>query len=172
MFLKNLKNKNYYYFTNRKTYGILCSQAAGKAHEAPLLREKRHKERNELAILNTLQETTVHPTADWVYAKLKPRYPNLSLVTVYRNLKKFCETGKAVSVGVINGQEHFDARMEPHAHFVCKCCGAVLDIPQEFFCEEELDQLSAQFHLKVEGAKVLFEGVCPQCEKKSSHGAA
>ena len=79
-----------------------------------------------MAILNTLQETTVHPTADWVYARLKPRYPDLSLGTVYRNLKKFCETGKAVSVGVINGQEHFDARVEPHAHLVCKHCGAVL----------------------------------------------
>ena len=82
-----------------------------------------------MAILSALQETTVHPTADWVYAKLKPRYPNLSLGTVYRNLKKFCETGKAVSVGVINGQEHFDGRVEPHAHFVCKRCGAVLDVP-------------------------------------------
>ena len=92
-----------------------------------------------MAILSALQETTVHPTADWVYAKLKPRYPNLSLGTVYRNLKKFCETGKAVSVGVINGQEHFDGRVEPHAHFVCK--------------------------RKLENARVSFEGVCPQCEE-------
>ncbi len=114
-----------------------------------------------MAILNTLQETTVHPTADWVYAKLKPRYPNLSLGTVYRNLKKFCETGKAVSVGVINGQEHFDARVEPHAHFVCKCCGAVLDIPKSF-CEAGIVR---PVRLKVEGAKVLFEGVCPQSRK-------
>ena len=62
-----------------------------------------------MAILSALQETTVHPTADWVYSQLKPKYPDLSLGTVYRNLKKFCETGKAASVGVIGGQEHFDA---------------------------------------------------------------
>ena len=53
--------------------------------------EKRENfSRKRMAILSALQETTVHPTADWVYAKLKPRYPNLSLGTVYRNLKKFC----------------------------------------------------------------------------------
>ena len=128
--------------------------------------EKRENfSRKRMAILNTLQETTVHPTADWVYAKLKPRYPNLSLGTVYRNLKKFCETGKAISVGVINGQEHFDARVEPHAHFVCKRCGAVLDIPQEFFQEAELAELSAKCHMRAECVKVLFEGVCPCCEK-------
>ena len=59
--------------------------------------EKRENfSRKRTAILNALQETDVHPTADWVYAQLKPRYPNLSLGTVYRNLKKFCENGKAV----------------------------------------------------------------------------
>ena len=83
--------------------------------------EKRENfSRKRTAILNALQETDVHPTADWVYAQLKPRYPNLSLGTVYRNLKKFCENGKAVSVGVINGQEHFDGNVKPHAHL---CAG-------------------------------------------------
>ena len=122
--------------------------------------------RKRMAILNTLQETRVHPTADWVYAKLKPRYPNLSLGTVYRNLKKFCETGKAVSVGVINGQAHFDARVEPHAHFVCKRCGAVLDIPEGSFQPAELLAFSSRFQLKLENVRVTFEGVCPSCEKK------
>ena len=118
-----------------------------------------------MAILNALQETDVHPTADWVYARLKPRYPNLSLGTVYRNLKKFCENGRAVSVGVINGQEHFDGRVDPHAHFVCKQCGAVLDVPEEFFQEEDFVRLFAKYRIQVENARVLFEGLCPQCQE-------
>ena len=118
-----------------------------------------------MAILNALQETDVHPTADWVYARLKPRYPNLSLGTVYRNLKKFCENGRAVSVGVINGQEQFDGRVDPHAHFVCKQCGAVLDVPEEFFQEEDFVRLFAKYRLQVENARVLFEGLCPQCQE-------
>ena len=118
-----------------------------------------------MAILNALQETDVHPTADWVYARLKPRYPNLSLGTVYRNLKKFCENGRAVSVGVINGQEHFDGRVDPHAHFVCKQCGAVLDVPEEFFQEEDFVRLFAKYRLQVENARVLFEGLCPPCQE-------
>ena len=131
--------------------------------------EKRENfSRKRTAILNALQETDVHPTADWVYAQLKPRYPNLSLGTVYRNLKKFWENGKAVSVGVINGQEHFDGNVKPHAHFVCRECGAVLDVHETFFEENELARISQKFGLSVEEAGVMFRGVCGQCHKKGS----
>ena len=34
------------------------------------------------AILQCLRSTTCHPSAEWVYAQLKPRIPNLSLATV------------------------------------------------------------------------------------------
>lgn len=62
--------------------------------------EKRENfSRKRMAILSALQETTVHPTADWVYAKLKPRYPNLSLGTVYRNLKNSARRGRLSVLG-------------------------------------------------------------------------
>ena len=152
---------------------LYCIHRAGKRpvlqegaeRKESQLEKRENFSRKRMAILNALQETDVHPTADWVYARLKPRYPNLSLGTVYRNLKKFCESGKAVSVGVINDQEHFDGRVEPHAHFVCRQCGAVLDVPEEFFREEDFAELSQRFHLRVENARVLFEGRCAQCLK-------
>ena len=59
--------------------------------------------RKRVGILEALKGTTVHPTAEWVYEKLKPVYPDLSLGTVYRNLKKFCSDDVIKSVGVING---------------------------------------------------------------------
>lgn len=68
-------------------------------------------------------------------------------------------------MGVINGQEHFDGRVDPHAHFVCKQCGAVLDVPEEFFQEEDFVRLFAKYRLQVENARVLFEGLCPQCQE-------
>ena len=119
-----------------------------------------------MAILSDLQETTVHPTADWVYAKLKPRYPNLSLGTVYRNLKKFCETGKAVSVGVINGQEHFDGRVEPHAHFVCKQCGAVSDLDWLCLPDASLDDLETLTGAHADSYHLVVSGECAACRGK------
>ena len=40
--------------------------------------------RKREALYNALRATTVHPTAEWLYAALRPEYPDLSLGTVYR----------------------------------------------------------------------------------------
>lgn len=118
-----------------------------------------------MAILKLLQATDVHPTAEWVYAQLKPRYASLSLGTVYRNLKKLCDQGKAMSVGVINGQEHFDGCTESHSHFVCACCGAVIDVPGAPYQEAELEEISRRTGCQVQSASVLFRGVCASCSQ-------
>ena len=118
-----------------------------------------------MAILKTLQETKVHPTADWVYAQLKPEYPDLSLGTVYRNLKKFCDGGVAVSLGVINGKEHFDGDITPHTHFVCNYCEAVMDMREKFFNEQDFKHISAKYNFDITGAEIIFRGVCNNCLK-------
>ena len=128
--------------------------------------------RKRSAILKALQSTDCHPTADWVYVELRTKYPNLSLGTVYRNLKKFCETGRAISIGVINGQEHFDGNIEPHSHIVCEGCGAVSDIPEEFFTEDQLKHLSGAYGHELGTAQVLFHGRCKACCEKASEMTA
>ena len=47
---------------------------------------KRKNSRKRAAILEALAAVTEHPTAEMLYNRLKPRYPELSLGTVYRNL--------------------------------------------------------------------------------------
>ncbi len=120
------------------------------------------------AILTALRETKSHPTAEWIYHQLRPKYPNLSLGTVYRNLRFLCERGRAVSLGVINGQEHFDGNFLPHAHFICEKCGSVLDVPHEFFNPESLRTLSQVTGQQVQSASVTFRGICQNCQSHAS----
>ena len=84
---------------------------------------KRFRKRD--AILTCLRQTVVHPSADWVFAQLKPEIPDLSLGTVYRNLALFKEQGLIMSLGTVNGVERFDGNTEPHVHFICTECGKV-----------------------------------------------
>lgn len=84
-------------------------------------RSIRYSKKRE-AILAAIQGTSCHPSAEWIYQQLKPSHPDLSLGTVYRNLIFFQERGDIRSVGVIQGQERFDAVVTPHSHFVCEYC--------------------------------------------------
>ena len=59
----------------------------------------RHSPKRE-AILECLRSTTCHPSAEWVYAQLKPRIPGLSLATVYRNLARFRAEGTVQVIGL------------------------------------------------------------------------
>ena len=120
--------------------------------------------RKREAIYSILCGTTVHPTAEWVYEALKPDYPDLSLGTVYRNLKKFCESGKVRSVGVIHGQEHFDGDTTKHSHFVCTGCGRVLDIFESVVPEETVAAIEQKHNFRIETEDILFNGTCPECQ--------
>ncbi len=125
---------------------------------------KQNFSRKRQAILEALRSTKIHPTAEWVHQTLKNDYPDLSLGTVYRNLAQFKEEGIILSMGVINGQERFDANVSPHSHFICNCCGAVIDIEETFENAEAAKQVNNKYGFTVEEQKVIFYGVCNQCK--------
>lgn len=54
---------------------------------------KYRTSRQRQRILEILKRAKSHPTADWVYKKLKKEIPELSLGTVYRNLNVLIEQG-------------------------------------------------------------------------------
>ena len=119
------------------------------------------------AILNCVRGTKTHPSADWVFAQLKPNIPDLSLGTVYRNLGLFKQQGLVQSVGVVDGLERFDGNTAPHVHFVCTQCAAVVDldsapVPQALF-EAARQELGAQ----IEGCEVNLRGICRFCLEKA-----
>ena len=81
-----------------------------------------------MARRNTIQRTLVleavnklrcHASADQVYDEIKKEHPTISRATVYRNLARFKQEGRILSVGFVNGQERFDGNTAFHPHFIC-----------------------------------------------------
>lgn len=116
------------------------------------------------AIFKTIASTKSHPSAAWVYDKLKDEIPNLSLGTVYRNIALFKEQGKVITVASVNGEERIDADTSDHAHFVCEHCGKVFDLNSGPLSALE-DELS-QNGFEVNRKNVVFHGICCDCKNK------
>ncbi len=119
---------------------------------------KNSKQRD--AILSVLKSTTSHPTAEWVYSRLKPEFPNLSLATVYRNLNLFCQTGEAIRLDVGDGTVRYDGFTHSHAHFHCTNCKKVLDIEKETDLTPEIE---LKYNVKLSGYSLVFFGKCKDC---------
>ena len=115
------------------------------------------------AILTYLKGTTEHPSAEMVYASLKPQIPDLSLGTVYRNLNLFKEQGLAITVGTVKGVERFDGNTHPHVHFFCMECGAVMDLPQMKVPEQLVSTAAGQIGGTAEQCQMSFTGLCRDC---------
>ena len=105
-----------------------------------------------------------HPTADMVYQSIRQELPNISLGTVYRNLRLLVEQGDALSLRLGDGREHFDGHVHPHYHFICNECGSVLDMN----VSDDLVNLSKikDFSGKILGHNTYFYGICDHCISK------
>ena len=128
---------------------------------------KQFRKRN--AILNCLHSSDAHPSAETVYAMLKTEMPDISLATVYRNLALFKQQGKIISLGNINGVERFDGNTHPHVHFICSCCGSVLDLRDIQIPDQLCRAAAAESGAWVEECRLTFTGVCSQCAGEQSH---
>ncbi len=116
------------------------------------------------AIFKTIASTKSHPSAAWVYDRLKDEIPNLSLGTVYRNIALFKEQGRVITVASVNGEERIDADVTDHAHFVCEHCNGVFDLNSGplVALEDELSQKGFEINRK----NVVFHGKCCDCKSK------
>ena len=123
---------------------------------------KRFKKRD--AILDCVRSTKVHPSADWVYARLKPDISDLSLGTVYRNLALFKEQGLITSLGTVKGVERFDGNNDPHVHFVCNCCGDVSDLMEIHLPPELTTEATAACGGTIQTSQLIFTGKCRNCQ--------
>ena len=123
----------------------------------------KHFKKRE-AILDCVKSTKVHPSADWVFAKLKPDISDLSLGTVYRNLALFKEQGLIASLGTVKGIERFDGNTEPHVHFVCEECGCVLDLDGVDVPKSLAESVASEKGIIVNNCSLTLLGLCSECK--------
>ena len=111
-------------------------------------RATRYSKKRE-AILDVIRGTDAHPSAEWIYQALKPAHPDLQ--------------GTIQSVGVVHGQERFDAVTTPHSHFVCNTCGAVIDL-HGISMDANLNRaVREQYGFEVDRHELTFYGKCQAC---------
>jgi len=118
------------------------------------------------AIIRVLGATNTHPTADWIYEEVKKEIPNISLGTVYRNLRLLSENGEVLQLGLCGSLSRFDARRDNHYHFRCVKCGRVFDV--DVPVNDELDRTVGQTtDFTILYHRLEFRGLCRECQESA-----
>lgn len=121
---------------------------------------KYSRQREE--ILKNLQSRRDHPTADMVYESVRKKQPNISLGTVYRNLSLLADHGHILKISTGMGPDHYDGFIDAHNHFICRGCGAVIDM--DYVSEEDvIANASRSFTGIIEEYELQFYGTCESC---------
>jgi Fe2+ or Zn2+ uptake regulation protein len=124
------------------------------------------KTRQRDLILKTLRGTKSHPTADWIYEKVKKEIPNISLGTVYRNLSTLKEMGEILELNYGSKYSRFDGNPQNHYHFVCTECGRVFDV-EGCPVDKGLDEkVSRENDVEVYFHRTEFYGICAECKRE------
>lgn len=122
-------------------------------------------------ILEEVQSSPDHPTADEIYERVRKRLPRISLGTVYRNLDVLTSCGLIRKIEPGRPQMRFDGEISEHYHSICKRCGKVEDAPVEptdntlELLEKALGKLT---RYGIFGHRLEFIGLCRECLKRES----
>ncbi|MDR1615065.1 MAG: transcriptional repressor [Campylobacteraceae bacterium] len=113
---------------------------------SPYLRERNLKVTPQrMSILKILDQHT-HPTVEELLEKIRRDFPSVSTSTIYKNLNILKEMNMIIEISTQIGRSRLDIYIRPHAHIICKNCGAIEDIDftdSTHMCKKEFEDNSS-----------------------------
>ncbi|MDR0753850.1 MAG: transcriptional repressor [Prevotellaceae bacterium] len=117
-----------------------------------------------IAVMNYLLNNYTHPAADTVFNGLYRSIPTLSKTTVYNALKLFVKHGAVIEITIDDKNVRYDADIMQHAHFQCKTCNCIYDVPIK---KSKLMMIKKTGNLKITESHLYYKGYCEKCNKNS-----
>ncbi len=119
---------------------------------------------NARAVLDVVQASREHPTAQDIYDEVKHTRPNIGLASVYRILHALTEQGMIREIER-SEESRYDGQVARHDHAVCTECGALIDLPTDIIVTQEHLQAVAQAAgIALESHEVRLYGKCAACQ--------
>lgn len=123
---------------------------------------KRKKSDLRERILELLQHTQDHPTAGWVFDKLRTEFPRVAIGTVYRNLNILVSERLVKTISFNEPIERFDGNLSEHYHFICEKCGVIRDLEMPPIKSLQT-QVKKWAKVEITHHRIDFYGICPRC---------
>ncbi|MDN5708878.1 MAG: peroxide-responsive transcriptional repressor PerR [Planococcus sp. (in: firmicutes)] len=119
------------------------------------------------AILEFMIHSTSHPTADDIYRAHEKAFPNMSVATVYNNLRVFKKAGLVKELTYGDSSSRFDFVTHDHYHMICNECGKIVDFHYPGL--DEVEHLASHVTgFQVDYHRLEIYGTCRDCYSESA----
>jgi Fur family ferric uptake transcriptional regulator len=112
-----------------------------------------------------------HLTVEEIYDLIRENDNQISIATVYRNLRMLEERAIVKKIYVADDALAFYELSEnnvPHSHhhLICRQCGAIIDFEADLL--ESLEKMIEETKdFSIKDHRVVFYGICSDCKKES-----
>ena len=120
--------------------------------------------RQRALILNVLQASHGHLTAEEIFVRARQTMPNIARGTVYRNLKLMEQSGEVGRLEISDGPDLYDRTPTPHGHLLCEGCGDLADLPVMGLVRD----IESAIGTEVLGYTLTIRYLCPKCRAKNA----
>ena len=117
-----------------------------------------------IAVYETLAVANNHPTAETLYAMLKPKFPSMSLATVYKSIDILSQIAVVNILHTGEDSLRYDADISNHNHVQCQICGHIDDV-DDLDSTELMNVAAVKSGYTITNHQFYFYGICPQCKK-------
>jgi len=117
-------------------------------------------------LLSIMREAGSHLDAKELYRRASERDPNISLATVYRNLRVFEKQGLLNERHLGQARCYYEMkRSGEHQHLVCEACGQVIEFESPLI-RKLVAEVQRKNNFSVTKVELYLEGHCHKCKEK------
>ncbi len=116
-----------------------------------------------LLILDTLQQTDDHISAEEILTQVRATYPFVNISTVYRTLDTLRELALVTVAHLGNGGVRYHwVDKSRHHHLVCQRCGAVYDLDEDLTNDLAIS-IEHRYAFRPSFSHLSIFGTCSRC---------
>ena len=117
-------------------------------------------------LLSVIQEAERHLNAKELYRRASERNPNISLATVYRNLRLFKEQGLVDERHLGQVCCYYEMKHAgEHQYLVCRGCGQIMEFESSLI-HKLLAEIQGKNDFSVTKVELCLEGYCHKCKEE------
>lgn len=122
------------------------------------------------AVIDFIINSHDHPSAEMIYQALLPAFPNMSLATVYNNLKVLIDEGFVSELKVRNDTTtYYDFMGHQHLNVICEKCGRIADMDLDL--PDVQQEAAEQTGYQITKSQMVVYGICPQCAARQQEAS-